>query len=186
MNLRNLGATRTLVLIDGKRMPAGDPTYWATDLNNIPAPLIQRVEVLSGGASSIYGSDAIAGVVNFIMNDHFEGIQFQWNANGYNHQQHDDQVSDIVARRAITNPAQFQVPGNVGLDGQSQDFTLTMGSNFANGKGNATVFFGYIHTNPILGAARDFSACSLNGTAAGFVCGGSGTSASGQFFTADQ
>ncbi len=57
-------------------MPAGDPSDWPTDLNAIPAPLIQRVEVLTGGASSIYGSDAVAGVVNFIMNDHFEGVEF--------------------------------------------------------------------------------------------------------------
>ena len=67
INLRNLGAARTLVLIDGKRLPAGSPTFWPTDINAIPAPLIQRIEVLTGGASSIYGSDAVAGVVNFIM-----------------------------------------------------------------------------------------------------------------------
>src|SRR6266540_282981 len=84
INLRGLGAQRTLVLIDGKRVPAGSPNYWPTDINAIPAPLIQRVEILSGGASSIYGSDAIAGVVNFIMNDHFEGVQFDWNYSGYN------------------------------------------------------------------------------------------------------
>ena len=104
VNLRNLGASRTLVLIDGRRLPAGSPLYWATDLNNIPAPLIQRVEVLTGGASAIYGSDAIAGVVNFIMNDHFEGVQFQYNGNGYNHQQHNG-ISSAVAARAATNPA---------------------------------------------------------------------------------
>jgi outer membrane cobalamin receptor len=52
INLRNLGSARTLVLIDGKRVPAGSPTFWATDLNAIPAPLIQRVEVLTGGASA--------------------------------------------------------------------------------------------------------------------------------------
>jgi outer membrane receptor protein involved in Fe transport len=56
-------------------MPAGSPQFWPTDINVIPSALIERVEVLTGGASAVYGSDAIAGVVNFIMNDHFEGVQ---------------------------------------------------------------------------------------------------------------
>ena len=162
INLRGLGSQRTLVLIDGKRVPAGSPNYWATDINAIPAPLIQRVEVLTGGASSIYGSDAIAGVVNFIMNDHFEGIQFDWNGSGYNHQQHSF-VGDLVAGKQLTNPGQYQVPGNVGLDGRQQDFSMTMGGNFANGKGNATVYFEYRKTDPVLQNQRDFSECSLVG-----------------------
>ena len=91
-------------------MQNGDVNTWATDINNIPAPLIQRVEVLTGGASAVYGSDAIAGVVNFIMNDHFEGIQFDYNFNGYNHNQH-SWVGDLVAARAVTNPAQFAGSG---------------------------------------------------------------------------
>ena len=111
VNLRNLGSSRTLVLIDGKRMPAGSPQFWATDINAIPAPLIERMEVLTGGASAVYGSDAIAGVVNFIMNNHFEGVQVQWNGNGYNHQQQGSYGN--LAARAATNPAQFQVPGDV-------------------------------------------------------------------------
>ena len=184
INLRNLGAARTLVLIDGKRVPAGSPTYWPTDINAIPAPLIQRIEVLTGGASSIYGSDAVAGVVNFIMNDHFEGVQFSWNGNGYNHQQHSF-VGDIVAGRAATNPSQFAVPGNVSLDGQTQNISMTMGSNFANGKGNATIFFSYQQSDPILQSTRDFSACGLD-TGGGpnsdqFECGGSSTSYPGRF-----
>ena len=74
------------------------------------------------------------------MNDHFEGVQLDWNDSGYNHQQH-SWVGDIVAQKQQTNPAQFQVPGDVSLDGQTQSFALTMGSNFAGGKGNATVYF---------------------------------------------
>ena len=110
VNLRNLGSSRTLVLIDGKRVPAGSPQFWATDINAIPAPLIERVEVLTGGASAVYGSDAIAGVVNFIMNDHFEGVQVQWNGNGFNHQQ--TRQLRQPRRAAATNPSQFQVPGD--------------------------------------------------------------------------
>jgi iron complex outermembrane recepter protein len=180
VNLRGLGSSRTLVLIDGKRVPAGSPNYWATDINAIPAPLIQRVEILSGGASSIYGSDAVAGVVNFIMNDHFEGVQFDYNFAGYNHRQ-DSFVGGLVATKQATNP-QFSVPGNADLDGRTQDFSMTLGSNFANGKGNATVYFEYRHADPVLQSSRDFSACSLAGLAAGgYTCAGSSTSFPGRF-----
>jgi outer membrane receptor protein involved in Fe transport len=183
VNLRNLGSNRTLVLIDGKRMPAGSPTFWATDINAIPAPLIDRVEVLTGGASAVYGSDAIAGVVNFIMNDHFEGVQVQWNANGFNHQQSGEQGN--LADRAATNPGNFQVPGNVGLDGQTQNFNMLLGGNFANGKGNATLFFSYRQAQAVTQGSRNFSACALsNSSKPGkpLVCGGSGTSATGYFY----
>ena len=171
VNLRRLGSDRTLVLIDGRRLPAGDPRFWAPDLNSIPVPLIQRIEVLTGGASSVYGSDALAGVVNFIMNDHFEGVQFDYNANAYNHQQHNGVASALT-----------QVPGNVGLDGATQDFSMTLGGNFAGGRGNATVYFEYRHSDPVLQASRDFSACALFSSASGFACTGSSTSYPGRFF----
>jgi len=74
VDLRGLGSQRTLVLIDGKRAPPFD-TQGIVDVNAIPTALIKRVDVLTGGASSVYGSDAVAGVVNFIMNDHFTGLQ---------------------------------------------------------------------------------------------------------------
>src|SRR2546425_2116852 len=119
VNLRGLGAARTLVLVNGRPLPPGTPTQggYAADLNQIPLQLIQRVEILTGGASAVYGSDAIAGVVNFIMNDHFEGVQFEINHSFYNHQQHNS-VKDIVAAREATNPAQFKVPGDVSSDGE--------------------------------------------------------------------
>ncbi|MBK6349110.1 MAG: TonB-dependent receptor plug domain-containing protein [Proteobacteria bacterium] len=86
VNLRGLGTSRTMVLINGRRMVAGSPRGpEAPDLNQIPAPLIERVEVLTGGASAVYGSDAVAGVVNFIMKDNFEGIQFDADHKFYNH-----------------------------------------------------------------------------------------------------
>ena len=74
VNLRGLGAERTLVLIDGKRLPFGSPTKVAADLNQIPAQLIEQVEVLTGGASAVYGADAIAGVVNFRLKRDFQGL----------------------------------------------------------------------------------------------------------------
>src|SRR6266850_4871035 len=91
VNLRGLGPTRNLVLMNGRRLPAGSPRSGAqsaaADLNQIPAPLIQRVELLTGGASAVYGSDAITGVVNFIMNDRFEGLQVDVYHSFYNHNQ---------------------------------------------------------------------------------------------------
>ena len=67
VDLRGLGVSRTLVLIDGRRMMPGDPVVPAPDLNFVPTPLVERVDVLTGGASATYGADAVAGVVNFIM-----------------------------------------------------------------------------------------------------------------------
>src|SRR5579863_4458670 len=89
VNLRGLGPQRTLVLINGRRLMPGDPSntpaFSAQDLNNIPAALVERVDVLTGGASAVYGADATAGVVNFIMNDHFQGFRIDANADMYNH-----------------------------------------------------------------------------------------------------
>ena len=69
LQLRGMGLERTLVLVDGRRHVAGSPGSSAVDINSIPQPLIERVEVLTGGASAIYGADAVTGVVNFIMKD---------------------------------------------------------------------------------------------------------------------
>ena len=85
VNLRGLGSPRTLVLIDGRRMPYGGVTNSAADLNQIPTAMVERVEVLTGGASAVYGSDAIAGVVNFIMKKDFEGVQIDGQYSLYQH-----------------------------------------------------------------------------------------------------
>ena len=85
VNLRGLGSARTLVLVDGRRMPYGGVTNSAADLNQIPAAMVERVEVLTGGASAVYGSDAIGGVVNFIMKKDFEGVQFDAQYGFYPH-----------------------------------------------------------------------------------------------------
>ncbi len=74
LDLRNLGQNRTLVLVNGTRaLPFSFRN--AVDVNSIPAPLLKRVDVLTGGAAAVYGADAVAGVVNFVINDDFEGIQ---------------------------------------------------------------------------------------------------------------
>ena len=186
VNLRNLGATRTLVLMNGRRLPIGSPApftaNYAPDLNQIPTPLIQRVEVLTGGASAIYGSDAVAGVVNFIMRDNFEGVQGEVNYSFYNHKQ-SNSLASVVAAREATNPAQFHVPGDISRTGDSTEANLLIGGNFANGKGNATIFFDYKKDKPVLQSQYDYSACST-GTGQGgtvFTCGGSSTSFPGRF-----
>lgn len=78
LNLRNMGYLRTLVLYDGKRVPPTSPDG-TTDVNMIPQMLLQRVDIVTGGASAVYGSDAVTGVVNFITNTHFNGLKVQAN-----------------------------------------------------------------------------------------------------------
>lgn len=176
VNLRNLGADRTLVLINGKRMPAGSVQTSAADLNEIPTGLIKRVEVLTGGAGAVYGAGAVAGVVNFILRDNFEGVEVQANLAGYNHSQGNDVASVVKARG-------FPVPGDANFDGKTKDFSILMGGNFGEGKGNATVYFSYKDTDAALQSQRDFTSCALSGGATGYACSGSGTQASGRVTT---
>jgi len=179
VNLRNFGADRTLVLVNGRRLPAGSPSNTAADLNQIPAPLIKRVEVLTGGASAIYGSDAVAGVVNFIMNDSFQGAQIEVNHSFYNHQQNGG------APAAASIARNYALPGDKSADGKASDASLLVGGNFDGGKGNAVLYFGYKKEDALLQSQRDFTACSLGGFSSGDTlrCGGSGTSYPGRFFT---
>jgi iron complex outermembrane recepter protein len=178
VNLRNLGTDRTLVLVNGRRLPAGSPRGpVAPDLNQIPSSLIERVEVLTGGASAVYGSDAVAGVVNFIMKDDFEGVQIDANYNGYWHNNHNNFSQKLVADSGFK-----QAPGEV-WDGTEYSFGLTLGSNFADGRGNATMFFGYTNTDALLQSERDYSACAIS--TSGYYCGGSSTSYPGRFRVAN-
>ena len=78
LNLRNFGAQRTLVLLDGHRLtPSNDDG--TVDVDTVPQMLISRVDVVTGGASAVYGSDAVTGVVNFVLNKKFEGVKFDVN-----------------------------------------------------------------------------------------------------------
>ena len=99
VNLRSLGSQRTLVLVNSRRLMPGDPTQngaASPDLNQIPAALIERVEVLTGGASAVYGADAVAGVVNFIMNDKFEGVRVDAQYSLYQHDNNDADIRNLV------------------------------------------------------------------------------------------
>ena len=187
VSLRNLGATRTLVLIDGKRMPYGSPLDAAADLNQIPAQLVERVEVLTGGASAVYGSDAVAGVVNFIMKKDFEGLEITAQYGQYLHHNDYDgpgNLRSVIEGRAATNPSQFQLPDDDVQTGFSREITAVMGVSSPDGRGNITAYAGYRKNNKVLGRDYDYASCSLGGqNAAGdsFTCGGSGTSFPGQF-----
>src|SRR5688500_3581490 len=75
INLRNLGSSRSLVLINGRRAPSGTIFSNAVDLNMLPSANIQRIDVITGGASAIYGADAVSGVVNVITDTSFEGVE---------------------------------------------------------------------------------------------------------------
>ena len=188
VSLRNLGSVRTLVLIDGRRMGYGSPNATAADLNQIPEQLVERVEVLTGGASAIYGSDALAGVVNFIMRKNFEGLQIDAQYGFYQHNNDYDGVGNVravVAGRAATNPSQFALPDDNVSDGESRSVNITLGVAAPDGRGNIMAYAGYRNNNPILQRDRDYSACSLAAPAAltpnDFTCGGSGTSFPGRF-----
>ena len=177
VNLRNLGTTRTLVLVNGKRLVPGDPSAPVADLNFIPAFLVQRIDVLTGGASSTYGSDAVAGVVNFVMDTNFEGFRIDGQ---YSFQQHDNS-GDQRARDA--NAARnFSVPSGSTIDGQGYQVNAAIGVKTPDGRGHAVVYAGYRTQYAVLQNQRDFSNCALfEGGDGTFTCGGSGTTAPARF-----
>lgn len=174
VSLRGLGADRTLVLVNGKRLPMGNTSSSAADLNQIPTGLIKRVDILTGGAGAVYGAGAVAGVVNFILKDNFEGAEFQYNISGNNHKQQNDYVSSVVKGRG------FEVPENINYDGKIRDASLLIGGNFGDGRGNATLYFAYKKTEAVLQSERDFTACALGSTKTALTCAGSGTNAAGR------
>lgn len=189
VSLRNLGSSRTLVLIDGRRMGYGSPLDDAADLNQIPEQLVERVEVLTGGASAIYGSDAIAGVVNFIMKKDFEGLQIDAQYGFYQHNNDYDgpgNLRNVIQGRAQANPSQFKLPEDDVVDGESRSINAVLGVKSEDGRGSLMAYAGYRKNNQVIGAARDYSSCSLGGTDANgkdFTCGGSGTAFPGQFIS---
>jgi iron complex outermembrane recepter protein len=178
VDLRGLGARRTLVLVNGRRMQPGDPSGGsAADLNQIPLSLVKRVDVLTGGASSVYGADAVAGVVNFVMDTEFEGVRIDSNYSFYNHK------NDNQRTQALNEARNFPLPDSSVNVGYGKDFSIAVGIGGAEGRGHATFYAGYREVDPVLQDKFDFSSCTLNLAAAGtdFACGGSGTSAAGQF-----
>lgn len=133
VDLRALGPARTLVLMNGRRVTPST-TRGVVDLNNIPTALIERTEVVTGGASAVYGSDALAGVVNFVLRRDFEGFE---------------------------TTAEYGATGE--RDGDRLDVSATLGANVAEGRGNLVVFASYAKRDPVLQGTRDTFALDING-----------------------
>lgn len=140
LNLRNLGATRTLVLVNGRRWMFFD-TNQVVDLNTIPQFMLEGVDVVTGGASAVYGSDAVAGVVNFRLRQNLEGVH-------------------LGAQYSLTERG----------DGARYSADLAIGSQFADGRGNVTAFANYTSRKPVFQGSRSFSqvaagdACIVRGS----------------------
>ncbi|HWT52770.1 MAG TPA: TonB-dependent receptor, partial [Caulobacter sp.] len=174
VNLRNMGSNRVLVLVDGQRML---PTETA-DVNFIPSALVDRVDVVTGGASAVYGSDAVSGVVNFILKKDLNGLRFDAQ---YSAAQH---TNDNVYPRSLISQANYKLPKKHVTDGEKIDVNLAIGMNAPDGKGNVTFYVGYREMKPVTQDTRDYSACGLN--LAGdnnnaLVCGGSSNNEYGLF-----
>ncbi|MPT49146.1 MAG: TonB-dependent receptor [Sphingobium sp.] len=137
VNLRGLGSNRNLVLLDGTRIVPADLTG-AVDLNNIPLALVERTDVLTGGATTTYGADAVSGVVNFITKRDFAGM-------------------DLNVGNSITEEG----------DGRAFRADLTVGANFDDGRGNAVFSIGYQKTNPVYQGNRSFSRFAINQVSGG-------------------
>ena len=174
VSLRGLGTNRTLTLVNGRRLPPGGIRSEARDLNQIPAALVQRVEILTGGASAVYGSDAMAGVVNFILDTEYTGFSVQAGYAGYQHKNNNSYIQGLMDRSGFEYPT-----GSSGLDGESKYIDLTAGGFFGDGRGHAMAWATYRENETLLQAERDYSSCALN--AAGTACGGSSTSPNPNF-----
>ncbi len=177
VDLRGLGSQRTLVLINGRRMMPGEPSNGgslAADINAIPASLIKRVEVLTGGASATYGADAVAGVVNFIMDNDFTGLKLDAQYSFYQHNNDNKLVPSLLAARRNAGFSGFDEPKSNVMDGRTWDVTATMGTAFADDKGHITAYVGYRSVDKVTQDQRDFSACTIqDASATAQQCGGS-------------
>jgi len=167
VDLRGLGAERTLVLVNGRRLGVGDPNTGnpgaAPDIDQIPVPLVGHVEVLTGGASATYGSDAVAGVVNFVMKKDFEGIQVdaQYGVNWHeNTNSYARGIEGGVAAKGLVGPVELARKSI--FDGRNSDASVIIGTNSADGRGNVTAYFVYRHADPVQQRNRDFSECQIS------------------------
>jgi iron complex outermembrane receptor protein len=167
IDLRGLGANRTLVLLNGRRIQPGGINTEAVDVNQIPTTMIERVEVLTGGASATYGADAVAGVVNFIMR-RINGVEVSAGISAYQHNNDNKYMQGLMDERDFEYPT-----GSTGFDGSAYNIEIAMGSDFADGRGNATAYVTWRQNASLLLGARDYSSCALN--VDGNRCGGSAT-----------
>jgi outer membrane receptor protein involved in Fe transport len=184
VDLRGLGAQRTLVLIDGKRVQPGDPFVNEVDINFIPPALIDRVDVLTGGASAVYGSDAIAGVVNFIMKKDFTGLEISSTNSVGDHDNNNAQVraANAFGVSSFGFPS-LKLPSGAAFAGARHTVTITGGIGTPDDKGHVEFYLGYTEIDPVLESTYDYSTCSLstnNTNTQQQYCGGSSTDATGR------
>jgi len=179
IDLRGLGPKRTLVLINGRRMQPANIAAPTADLNTIPIAMVDRVEVLTGGASAVYGADAVAGVVNFIYRKNFEGVEF-----GGQYQIYDHDNDDSYLRSRLT-AANFSNADSHVTDGRVSTLWGVMGANSSDGLGNVTAYVQYRNAQALLQSERDYSNCALaSDNAGGFDCLGSSNGPTGRFINA--
>ena len=143
-DLRSLRPERTLVLVNGKRFAPANQSG-LVDVSRIPDALIERIDVITGGASAVYGSDAIAGAINFIMDDDFEGLDVRYN-NG----------------------------ASTKSDGQTNKLDVTFGTNYADDRGNLVLSFSRFDQQPVLFDDREYSRYNVDVRDGQLVRAGSG------------
>lgn len=134
LDLRGLGTARTLVLVNGRRHVTSSPGNYLVDTNTIPPELLERVDIVTGGNSAVYGSDAVAGVVNFVLKKNFEGFR-------------------------VSGQAGATEFGDRG----SYFGAVTYGKNFAGGRGNIAVSGEYSRLNPLFFTERDNQTGAFSG-----------------------
>lgn len=142
VDLRNLGEDRTLVLVNGRRFVSGVVGSQAVDFNTIPTDLVDRIDVVTGGASAIYGSDALAGVINIITKQNFEGFQ-------------------VNGQYGITERS----------DDERYKISILAGQSFLDGRGNAVVNLGFDHVGEVLARNRTDQGMGVDATNMVFFTG---------------
>ena len=174
LDLRALGAIRTLSLVNGRRLPYGDSGSSAVNLDIIPTGLVERIDIQTGGASAVYGSDAIAGVANFILKKDYEGLEIDVQTSASQNDNSRSLFSEVL--EAGGQP----VPGST-TDGENILISLTAGANIFDGRGNITFFGAFERQEEIVQADRTFSACTLGASTAATSVGGFGCVGSANF-----
>ncbi len=180
VDLRHLGEVRTLVLVNGRRLPTGDAWSIVPDLNFIPAGLVKRIDVLTGGASSVYGADAVAGVVNFVLDTELEGFKGGVEYGAYQHDNRNRVAQEMNAAAGYAYPT-----GNI-WDGDVASAYAALGGKLAGGRGHATVYLDYRHIDGITKDQRDYTACATNLSPLGLMCGGAAATPAGLFTVYDR
>lgn len=174
LDLRGLGAVRTLVLLDGKRLPFGSASSSSVNVDFIPAQLVERIDVVTGGASSVYGSDAVAGVVNFVTKRDFEGFQLDAQFGINQNDNTNEFMENVLAAAQLEDPDSH-------WGGEDFFFTGLFGANVADGRGNVTAYVSYSQQAELLGANRDTGACTIGTSSSEFSYEGIGCIGSSNF-----